>query len=128
MSGDITKAECARYLKVSKPRVSALLKKRATRPEICGHAGFRLNALVSLLANASWAKLAAEFIAAKEDPAALGGRLTRRELAARQKQMECVFDPRRRLVAARGIVAAKVKTLSLEPVERRDFIGRLAKV
>lgn len=28
MSGDITKAECARYLKVSKPRVSALLKKR----------------------------------------------------------------------------------------------------
>ena len=33
-----------------------------------GHAGFRLNALVSLLANASWAKLAAEFLAAKDDP------------------------------------------------------------
>ena len=36
-----------------------------------GHAGFRLNALVSLLANASWGKLAAEFIAAKDDPAEL---------------------------------------------------------
>ena len=44
---------------------------RATRPEIEGHAGFRLNALVSLLANASWAKLAAEFVAAKDDPAEL---------------------------------------------------------
>lgn len=41
---------------------------RATRPEVKGHAGFRLNALVSLLANASWSKLAAEFIAAKDDP------------------------------------------------------------
>ena len=40
---------------------------RATAPDIVGHAGFRLNALISLLANASWAKLAKEFIAAKED-------------------------------------------------------------
>ena len=38
---------------------------RVTRPDVKGHAGFRLNALVSLLANASWAKLAAEFLAAK---------------------------------------------------------------
>jgi len=44
---------------------------RATRPEVRGHAGFRLNALVSGLANARWGKLAAEFIAAKEDPAEL---------------------------------------------------------
>jgi len=44
---------------------------RVTAPEVKGHAGFRLNALVSLLANASWAKLAAEFIAAKEDPSEL---------------------------------------------------------
>ena len=44
---------------------------RATRPEIKGHAGFRLNALVSSLSNASWGKLAAEFIAAKDDPATL---------------------------------------------------------
>jgi phage terminase large subunit GpA-like protein len=32
------------------------------------HAGFRLNALVSLLANASWGRLAAEFIEAKDRP------------------------------------------------------------
>ena len=44
---------------------------RATRPEVQGHAGFRLNALVSLLANASWGKLAAEFLQAKDDPAEL---------------------------------------------------------
>jgi phage terminase large subunit GpA-like protein len=44
---------------------------RATRPEVEGHAGFRLNSLVSLLANASWAKLADEFLAAKDDPAQL---------------------------------------------------------
>ena len=44
---------------------------RATRPEVQGHAGFRLNALVSLLANASWSKLAAEFLQAKDDPAEL---------------------------------------------------------
>ena len=44
---------------------------RATRPEVTGHAGFRLNALVSLLANASWKKLATEFLTAKEDPAEL---------------------------------------------------------
>jgi phage terminase large subunit GpA-like protein len=44
---------------------------RATRPEVQGHAGFRLNALVSQLSNASWGKLAAEFIAAKEDPVEL---------------------------------------------------------
>ncbi|GMO87150.1 phage terminase large subunit family protein [Bradyrhizobium ottawaense] len=42
---------------------------RAMRLEVKGHAGFRLNALVSLLANASWSKLAAEFIAGKDDPA-----------------------------------------------------------
>ncbi|MGF1550925.1 MAG: phage terminase large subunit family protein [Paracoccaceae bacterium] len=41
---------------------------RITRPEVEGHAGFRLNALVSTLANASWAKLAAEFVAAKGQP------------------------------------------------------------
>lgn len=40
---------------------------RATAPEVKGHAGFRLNALVSLLANASWGKLAVEFRAAKAD-------------------------------------------------------------
>lgn len=41
---------------------------RATAPHVEGHAGFRLNALVSTLANASWGKLAAEFIDAKKQP------------------------------------------------------------
>ena len=54
-----------------KPAMVAAGRWRATRPEIVGHAGFRLNALVSLLANASWGKLAREFLAAKDDPALL---------------------------------------------------------
>ena len=41
---------------------------RATAPDIVGHAGFRINALVSPLANASWGKLAEEFLRAKDDP------------------------------------------------------------
>ncbi len=44
---------------------------RATRPDVQGHAGFRLNALVSLHANAAWGKLAAEFAGAKDDPTTL---------------------------------------------------------
>lgn len=44
---------------------------RATRPEIKGHAGFRMNALISLHANASWPKLVAEFLGAKDDPTTL---------------------------------------------------------
>jgi phage terminase large subunit GpA-like protein len=41
---------------------------RVMRPEVKDHAGFRLNALVSPLANASWGKLASEFLGAKESP------------------------------------------------------------
>lgn len=41
---------------------------RPTAPHVKGHAGFRLNALVSGLANATWAKLAAEFVTAKDQP------------------------------------------------------------
>jgi phage terminase large subunit GpA-like protein len=44
---------------------------KITRPEVQGHAGFRLNALVSLLPNVSWGKLALEFTKAKENPADL---------------------------------------------------------
>ena len=40
---------------------------RATAPDVVGHAGFKLNALVSLLANAAWSKLVEEFIRAKND-------------------------------------------------------------
>jgi phage terminase large subunit GpA-like protein len=39
---------------------------RITKPQITGHAGFRLNALVSVLPNASWSKLVAEFLHAKD--------------------------------------------------------------
>ncbi|MDY7096755.1 MAG: phage terminase large subunit family protein [Pseudomonadota bacterium] len=41
---------------------------KATNPEVSGHAGFRINALVSPHANAAWSKLAAEFLAAKGSP------------------------------------------------------------
>ena len=44
---------------------------RATAPKVKGHAGFRINALVSPHANASWGKLAAEFLRAKDNPATL---------------------------------------------------------
>lgn len=44
---------------------------RATEPHVKGHAGFRLNALISPHVNASWGKLAAEFLLAKDDPATL---------------------------------------------------------
>ncbi|PZU85022.1 MAG: terminase [Shinella sp.] len=54
-----------------KPAMVAGGRWRATRPDVKGHAGFRLTALVSLLANASWGKLAKEFLAAKDDPALL---------------------------------------------------------
>jgi phage terminase large subunit GpA-like protein len=40
---------------------------RATRPEIRGHRGYRLNALISPLPNASWGRLATEFLQAKHD-------------------------------------------------------------
>jgi phage terminase large subunit GpA-like protein len=54
-----------------KPSMVAGGRWRGTRRDVIGHAGFRINALVSLLANASWGKLAAEFLAAKDDPAEL---------------------------------------------------------
>jgi phage terminase large subunit GpA-like protein len=41
---------------------------RATAPEVQGHAGFRINALVSPLANARWGRLAEEYLATKDDP------------------------------------------------------------
>jgi phage terminase large subunit GpA-like protein len=41
---------------------------RATRPEVEGHAGFKLNALISPHYNASWGKLAAEFLQVHDDP------------------------------------------------------------
>lgn len=42
---------------------------RATCPEVKGHAGFRLNALISLFANASWAELVKEYEQAEKNGA-----------------------------------------------------------
>ena len=44
---------------------------RATAPEVRGHAGFRLSALVSLSPHARWPQLVVEFLRAKRDPAEL---------------------------------------------------------
>ena len=41
---------------------------RARSPEVVGHAGFHQNALVSLLPNARWGKLAEEFLRSHDDP------------------------------------------------------------
>ncbi len=46
-----------------KPAMVAAGRWRPTAPEVRGHAGFKLNALVSLLHNARWSVLAAEFLA-----------------------------------------------------------------
>lgn len=51
-----------------KPAMVAAGAWRATRPEVVGHASFRLNALISPLVNASWGRLAAEFLRAKSSP------------------------------------------------------------
>lgn len=51
-----------------KPEMVAGGAWRATCPDVKGHAGFRLNALVSTLANASWGRLAVEFLQAKGQP------------------------------------------------------------
>ncbi|WP_233243176.1 phage terminase large subunit family protein [Thioclava sp. NG1] len=51
-----------------KPAMVAAGRWRITRPEVEGHAGFRLNALVSTLANASWGKIAQEFLESKAHP------------------------------------------------------------
>jgi phage terminase large subunit GpA-like protein len=51
-----------------KPQMLTEGRWRALRPEVgSGHAGFKINALASLLPNASWGKLAAEYLRAKDD-------------------------------------------------------------
>lgn len=44
---------------------------RITKPEVKGHAGFKINSLSSPLPTADWGMLAQEFLAAKHDPALL---------------------------------------------------------
>ena len=51
-----------------KPTMVARGRWRATRPEVKGHAGFKINSLSSPLPNADWGMLAEEFLSAKHDP------------------------------------------------------------
>lgn len=44
---------------------------RATRPDVKGHAGFKVTSLTSILSNAAWPRLAAEFVEAKRSPTTL---------------------------------------------------------
>lgn len=50
-----------------KPQMVEAGEWRPTKPEVKGHAGFRLNALISLFANASWVKLVEEYELAKKN-------------------------------------------------------------
>ena len=51
-----------------KPQMVAEGRWRATRPEVYEHAGFKLTALISPHPGATWPKLVAEFLAAKDSP------------------------------------------------------------
>jgi phage terminase large subunit GpA-like protein len=100
-----------------KPAMVAAGQWRATKPEVKGHAGFRLNALVSPQANASWAKLATEFLTGKDHPDLLqpfmntvlapgwsgpGGDLEEGKLQARAKAFDLDHIPKEVLVATIG--------------------------
>jgi phage terminase large subunit GpA-like protein len=52
-------------------RMASAGRWRALRPDVLGHAGFRISALASLLPGAAWGKLAAEYLSAKDDDATL---------------------------------------------------------
>jgi phage terminase large subunit GpA-like protein len=54
-----------------KPSMVANGHWRVTRPDVKGHHGYRMNALISLMPNASWPNLVREFLQAKGDPEAL---------------------------------------------------------
>lgn len=54
-----------------KPALVAQGRWRATAPHVEGHRGYRLTSLTSTLPNASWPRLAGEFLAAKRSPATL---------------------------------------------------------
>lgn len=51
-----------------KPTMVQLGRWRITKPEVKGHAGFKINSLTSPLPNADWGLLAEEFLLAKNDP------------------------------------------------------------
>lgn len=54
-----------------KPPMVAEGRWRATAPQVDGHRGYKLTSLTSTLPNASWPRLAAEFVQAKRSPTTL---------------------------------------------------------
>ncbi|MFG1290629.1 phage terminase large subunit family protein [Xanthobacter versatilis] len=54
-----------------KPGMVVAGRWRPTAPHVVGHHGYRLSALISLLPNAAWPVLVAEYEEAKKDPASL---------------------------------------------------------
>ncbi|GGL52195.1 terminase [Wenxinia marina] len=54
-----------------KPQMVEQGRWRATRPEVEGHRGYKLTSLTSTLPNATWPRLAAEFLQAKRSPTTL---------------------------------------------------------
>jgi phage terminase large subunit GpA-like protein len=91
---------------------------RATRPEVQGHAGFRMNALIALHSNAAWGKLAAEFLTSKDDPTSLqtfvytilgqgwrsdGDELDEADLVARGEPFSLDLVPAEALVLTAGV-------------------------
>jgi len=93
-----------------------------------GHAGFRLNALISLVPNATWAMLAQEFLQAKSDPAELQV-FTNTILGqgwAKEGYSASTLDPTVRGVGwllAEGAVPRKIRTHYLDD----DTIAGLAR-
>ena len=75
---------------------------RATAPQVKSHAGFKVTALISLLPNASWGRLATEFLAARDDATSCSRLITRCSPRARTSGGDRRKHPagaRRRLLA-----------------------------
>jgi phage terminase large subunit GpA-like protein len=65
---EMVEAGAWRATKSSREDLDRCHASKSSREDLHAHARFRLNALVSLLPNASWSKLVAEFLHAKDDP------------------------------------------------------------
>jgi phage terminase large subunit GpA-like protein len=123
-----------------KPAMVEAGRWRITKPEVAGHAGFRINALVSPHKNASWSILAQEFLAAKSDPGSLqifvntilaqgwreeGEELDDAELSTRAEPFGLVADEK---TGCTGIPAEVMVITAGVDVQRKDrlevtFVG-----
>ncbi len=107
----------AEIAETHKPALIEAGQWRITRPEVEGHAGFRLNSLVSIHANAAWPKLVTEFLAVKDDPHTLqtfvntilgqgwrgtGDELDEQDLAARGEDWGLELVPQEALALTAG--------------------------